>query len=477
MKLINEGLLCFDTFLPLYNWFYPVENHPVRYLLPRERMGVFDVLSESPVASRALYLHVPFCETICSFCPLNRGPIPNDELVEQYTQALLREIEIKGQYAFVRDVPIRAIFIGGGSPSVLNPDQINRIGRRVRDTFDCSEVAEFSVEMEVKSVTEERLQAFKEIGVTHPRFGVQTFDPVYREAFCLTATLDQVYAAAALLTEHFSFVCADILFGMNGQTEEQFFSDVRAACSLGLPTLDFFPINNLVTQTKLHQTFEELKLPPRSGLWKFCINVLLDEIMRHQGYMPHNGHGFVKVPPGKLNWEDVVTDHYSFLYHKHVHGYPGWDVLGFGCGAVSMLRRYTAINVADRIRYINTLLSGGTLEFELREHSAAADASRGIIMHLPYHGYADKAAALLPDVHSSTLRSLQELVDAGLVIDQGDILTLSRAGRYWYMNLMYYLCPPEERAILDGFVKDRWHAPGRLMAESEVKWKLHLSAR
>ncbi|WP_174990143.1 radical SAM protein [Pandoraea aquatica] len=90
---------------------------------------------------------------------------------------------------------MRAIFFGGGTPSLLSPDQIRRIGERIRYHFDLSQVEEYSFEIEVKSLTPEKAEAMREAGVTHPRFGLQTFQSEWRAMFDLTATLEQVHAA------------------------------------------------------------------------------------------------------------------------------------------------------------------------------------------------------------------------------------------------------------------------------------------
>src|SRR6478672_4460969 len=89
--------LKFDSALPIYNWIYPLQrtsHGPVRPAVDRREINSRDV---SRVTSRALYFHVPFCETICSFCPFVRGRYESDHLLEQYVRALVREIIIRGR--------------------------------------------------------------------------------------------------------------------------------------------------------------------------------------------------------------------------------------------------------------------------------------------------------------------------------------------------------------------------------------------
>ena len=138
----------------------------------------------------------------------------------------------------------------------MNPNQIIQIGRALRDHFNLSELLEFSFEVEVKSVTPERVEAMKEIGVSHARFGLQTFSPTYRELFALTATIEQIEKATVLLQTAFRNVSCDLLYGMNGQTVDELEADIEGAHRLGLKNVDLYPINNLVTQHKLHLSFQ-----------------------------------------------------------------------------------------------------------------------------------------------------------------------------------------------------------------------------
>ena len=79
-----------------------------------------------------------------------------------------------------------------------------------------SHLKEFSFEMNAKTVRQDLVDALKEIGVTHARMGVQTFNPIYRSLFKLSATIETIEAAVELLNNNFNHVCVDILYGMHG---------------------------------------------------------------------------------------------------------------------------------------------------------------------------------------------------------------------------------------------------------------------
>jgi anaerobilin synthase len=468
MKLIDQGFLKFDSFLPVYNWYYPLSHPPVDTMELASPHNVFERLDKSLVESRGFYFHFPFCKTICTFCPFVRSVLPSEEALELYVSALIREVHLKARYDPVSQVPVGAIFFGGGTPSLLTPPQIRSLGNAIRDHYDLSGLTEFSVEMTIATITPEKLEAFRDIGVTHARFGIQTFVTRYREMFNLFSKIEDIYKAVKILTRYFNHISFDMLYGMNGQTDEEFVSDIQNAIALDLPNIDFYPINNTVTQTSLHRAFKDAGLPPTSGLRKFLMNILLRKFMSSGGYLPHNGHGYVKVSAEEINRNPVVTRQYTFKYHKYVYGYQDAEVLGFGTNAISTFNRYTMHNVGSWERYINDLLHHDTWQFSLGEHDPYLDMIKGIVLHLPYHGYVDKNKINLTTLHYETSEALKRTIDAGMVSDYSDRFELTSAGWNWYVNLLYYLSPGMEQHMLERFISERRCDADRQIEETAI---------
>jgi oxygen-independent coproporphyrinogen-3 oxidase len=433
----------------------------------QQPLNVFET-DRQKVSKRALYFHIPFCETICSFCPFVRGKFRSYEVVEKYMEALTREIQLKSAIGNISNVPIGSIFIGGGTPSILKPKEILAFGKVLRNHFDLSQIEEFSCEFEVKSINEEKAEAFREIGVTHSRFGLQSFLPKYRSLFSLTASLDQVYKAIDLLVQKFPYVSYDLLYGMNGQSEEEFLYDIEKAVETGVKNIDFYPINNLMTQSKLHHSYHELGLEPTSGLTKHYMNLVLRECMREYGYLPHNGHGFVKVESSEAHQDVVLTNSYSFKYHEYVYGYADCELVGFGVNAISVVNGYSIFNTPSRDQYISDLTKKGIWHFTIGKHHSYADNSKPVIVRLPYHGEVCKDLINWQDVHPETLCALSELVDAGLVSEFHDSYKITLTGWYWYVNMMYYLSPRHEKRKIDRFIYDRVRQGNRLIEETKT---------
>ncbi len=116
-----------------------------------------------------LYLHIPFCSSICNYCNFNRG-LFEPGLKDRYVAALDREIRQTG-----RREPVDTIFFGGGTPSLLEPDEVGRLVESCRQVFDVTPDAEVTLETNPETSSTGRMEGFRSAGVNRVSFGVQSF--------------------------------------------------------------------------------------------------------------------------------------------------------------------------------------------------------------------------------------------------------------------------------------------------------------
>lgn len=468
MKIIGRGLFPFDMQYPIYNFFFPgsgiaTDNKSLK--------GIIES-ANTQTNKRALYIHIPFCDTLCSFCPFTKGRVKDINIIELYVQALINEIEWKTEKFDLNLVPINAIFFGGGTPSMMSAEQIERIGSTLHQHFNLSQVKEFSFEIEVKSLTLEKAQAMKRIGVTHPRFGLQSFSKKWRDIFTLTATMEQIYNSINILNTLFENVSFDILYGMSGHTEDDLISDLQQACDTGVSNIDIYPIDNIMTQPTLHKTLTQLGYAPTSATRKFAMNVLIDSYMRTRGYMPHNGHGYRRTD-AKNTTQNIIYSDYKFEYHEHVYGYQDHDLIGFGASAISSLYGAKIINTSQRSKYISefTHCDNREVTFHVTQHNTDLDAIRPLALRLPYFGYIEKSKISYHLIGDEMEQKIENLITARLIKESEHQLQLTKAGWYNYVNIMYYLLPLIEQQAMDNFIATQLCNSRRDITEDEVLFK------
>ena len=173
-----------------------------------------------------LYVHVPFCASTCDFCAFYQTT-PTREGVVGYLDTVGLELALVNWRR-----PVDTVFWGGGTPGLLAPDDLRRLGETVRAA--CGGVpAEWSVELAPASVTDARLAVLKELGVTRVSLGVQSFSPELLDALGRQHTREQVYRAYERVREAgFSSVNLDLMFALPGQAAAAWTEDLREAVRL-----------------------------------------------------------------------------------------------------------------------------------------------------------------------------------------------------------------------------------------------------
>ncbi|AZO71759.1 MAG: oxygen-independent coproporphyrinogen III oxidase [Mesorhizobium sp.] len=209
----------------------------------------------------SLYLHIPYCDRLCWFCACHTKQTRHYAPVAAFLRSLHGEIETVGGLLSGRG-RVRAIHFGGGSPTMLKPDDILLLGKALRDRFDVLDNASLSVEIDPNDMDEGRLDAFAAIGMTRASLGVQDFDPKVQKAinreqsFALTKSIVDAVRARGVAS-----VNLDLLYGLPHQTCESVAATVGQALTLAPDRLAIFGYAH-VPWFKKHQTMiDEAWLP------------------------------------------------------------------------------------------------------------------------------------------------------------------------------------------------------------------------
>ncbi|WP_375683887.1 coproporphyrinogen-III oxidase family protein [Bartonella sp. AP285QHHD] len=453
MQLVDHPFVKFDQLKLIYNFTYPlfrtISNEFYDYL-------DFNKLAHSKQIPQAhtisLYLHIPFCETICSFCPFQKGAYKHVKQIESYMSALTTEIRNKGNFIRSLRGPIRSIYIGGGTPSLLSADNIRHIGKVLHAEFELSSLTELTLESEPKSVTRDKLYAAREIGVNRISFGLQSFIERFRSLFNLTSTREQINNTVAWSQEIIGHVGLDLLYGMHSQQAEELLYDLKQASELHPETINLYAINNLAITSQLHKSYAQKGLKPSSLQHRQMLRLFSDIVMRSCGYAPCNGHSYIKIANNTpLTLAKTSSANY-FRYHKYLHGYHDDYVVGFGASAMSILGSLVTRANPSRSGYITDIQLKGKSKVYYNWVSAEQQASKALCMRLPYNGYAKKERIDWTALPSFVYNNLQQLIGAGLIAESDNNLQLTQRGWQWYSNLMYFLLPQADRNILDGYV-------------------------
>jgi len=190
-----------------------------------------------------LYIHVPFCSAICNYCNFNRGLFDAD-LKARYVDALIAEIEGAGRAGrAVRAGRSTAdtIFFGGGTPSLLEPEEIARIVAALESSFDIAADREVTLEANPESVSEPRLAAYRRAGVNRVSFGVQSFREDELRRLSRLHSADRARAAfAEARAAGFDNISLDLMMWLPEQRVSEWLESVDAAIALAPEHLSLY---------------------------------------------------------------------------------------------------------------------------------------------------------------------------------------------------------------------------------------------
>jgi len=359
--------------------------------------------------SLGLYVHVPFCARKCDFCAFYQTQ-PTAEMVRGFLADIDREAALVGALR-----PAETIFWGGGTPGLLAAKDLTALGQRVLQLAGGTP-AEWSVEMTPTTVTEARLAALRELGVTRISMGVQSFRDNWLDALGRHHTREQIYRAyERLRAAGFKSVNLDMMFALPGQTDEEWLADVREAVSLAPDHLSTYCLT-FEEDTKLWLKLSQGKVR-RDVEAEARLYTTTWETLAEAGYAQYEISNFAR--PG----------------HACLHNLNTWRMqewVGLGPSAASQYAGQRGTNIDDLARWHDNLDAGRRATEDRMTLTPALLAEDALIFGLRMNEGVDLApwrvrAPEAPWAHVEAM--LARLAENDLVLLDGTRVRLSARGR------------------------------------------------
>ncbi len=378
---------------------------------------VREVLNTEATSPRVLYLHVPFCNKICTFCPFHR---PDELKRREYDAYLTEEINRLSGFRYMQ-APIDAVNFGGGTPTSLTPEQMARVLGHIRRSFDLREGAEISVETSITEFTDEMADVLKEGGVNRLSFGVQTFNDEGRKLLGRRGDgLRAIEGLRRAKEKGFRNIGVDLIYNWPGETLQILEEDLKTIKDLELAGVSFYslmlhdktPICSRITDAE-KQRMADTK-------WD---KTQFDMILRELG---KEGYRIFELT--KLIRNDL--DRYDYIRIRH----KGGSCIGIGHGAGGNIERYSFHNSAnypllgDDVPVSSMGQVLGNTYFVLDEF--INDLQK---MTVDTDRYSDRLGF---DFYSEVKDILERLEKEELVTIDGHSVTLTREGVFWGNNII-----------------------------------------
>ena len=278
----------------------------------------------------SIYLHLPFCESLCTYCACNKKITTNHAVEERYINAILKEWSLYKQLMPTKPL-IKAIHLGGGTPTFFSPSNLSRIISSVLDGATLDIDYAFSIEGHPNNTTKEHLQTLYDLGFRRISFGVQDTDPIVQKAINrIQPTENVLIATENARSIGFTSVNFDLIYGLPFQTIEGMKKTIEEAIAIRPDRIAFYSYAHVPWKQKGQRLFDEHDLP--SPELKLELYLTGKELFTKAGYT------------------DIGMDHFSLpsdelfkarergMLHRNFMGYTDVNapvLIGLGVSAIS----------------------------------------------------------------------------------------------------------------------------------------------
>ena len=289
---------------------------------------------------KSAYLHIPFCEHICHYCDFNKVFLKGQP-VDEYLVAIDREMQLTLSQQPTEKID--TIFVGGGTPTSLNEQQLERFCKIINNNLPKDEMVEYTFEANPGDLSKEKLQILRDAGVNRISLGVQTFNEELLKRIGRVHRVKDVYQSVEnAKMVGFTNISIDLIFSLPGQTLQDLKESLTHAFSLDLPHFSAYSLI-IEPKTVFYNLMQKGKLPITGEDTEAAMYELVMEEMAHHGYKQYEISNFSKK--GFESKHNLTYWNNEFYY-------------GFGAGAHSYVNGWRRSNTGPLKKYMTQIAEG-----------------------------------------------------------------------------------------------------------------------
>lgn len=385
----------------------------------------------------SLYVHLPFCRSLCSYCGCHMKVTHRPEVIDRYLGYLKREMtQVAERVDPAREVV--QIHWGGGTPSYLTPEQIADLMEHTRSVFRVSPTAEVGLEADPRGLTEAHIEAAAAAGFHRISYGVQDVDPVVQDAIHRVQPTHLVERAVRWARDHgFQSINLDLVYGLPHQTAETFGQTIDTVLRLDPDRVALFSYAHVPSMKKHQRLIDEDALPAPDE--KLRIFKMATERLTGEG-----GYRFIGMDHFARPDDELSRALDDGTLHRNFQGYStcaGADVVAFGVSGISQLDGAYVQNLKGLPAYYDRIDAGECTTYRGVRVSPEDRLRRHVIMEVMCSGHVRKRDVedrfgIDFDAHfADALRALEPLAADGLVRCTDDAITVAPSGRLFIRNV------------------------------------------
>lgn len=371
-----------------------------------------------------VYIHIPFCKNHCLFCGFYINAVGRDSS-QTYTDLLIEELRQESETAAVTSESIQAVYLGGGTPTALRSQDLERLLDAIHRYLPLSNDCEITVEGRIKDLELEKIQSCLKAGATRFSFGVQSFDTETRKSMGRFASREEVESKlAGILALGRAVVAIDLIYGLPTQDIAVWENDLERCAELGVDGVSVYLLN-VHPKGPLATAIGNGKIPPIRPLHELSSYfALANDVLKASGYRQVS----------LTHWGRSTRE--RSLYNQYSK--KGVPCLAYGSGAGGALSNYMYHQNRELDVYTKDVTSGR------KSIAAMVELPALHALYSSISGAIENAGMLPLSLISNALDDrtceflmplLRQWEQCGLVELSNSSMELTRAGQFWHMNI------------------------------------------
>jgi len=379
----------------------------------------------------SLYVHLPFCESLCYYCACNKIITRHHERAKPYLEYLGREVALHTALLGTQQ-KVTQLHLGGGSPTFLNDEELQGLMDMLRKHFQFVPGGEYAIEVDPRTVDAGRLGALAAMGFNRLSFGVQDFDPAVQKAVHRVQPAEQVFELVRAARERgFESINVDLIYGLPQQTPASFDRTLEQVVELRPDRIALYGYAHLPERFKPQRRIDTAQLPSASAK----VSMLARSLTALMGA----GYVYVGMDHFALPDDPLAVAKRQGRLHRNFQGYstqPDHDLIALGVSSIGRLGATYSQNAKTLPEYYDALDNGRFPVVRGLALSRDDLIRRAVIMALMCQGqclYESIDLAYLIDFKRyfySELEVLQSMQDSGMVLLEDSGIQVTAMG--WY---------------------------------------------
>ena len=301
----------------------------------------------------SLYVHIPFCESLCYYCACNKIITKHHDRATKYLRYLTREVELHTSILGLGQF-VSQLHLGGGTPTFLTDDELHELMAMLRRNFSFTSGGEYSIEVDPRTIDIKRLDTLAELGFNRLSFGVQDFDPAVQKAVHRVQPAEHVFALVKAARErHFDSINVDLIYGLPMQSPESFDRTLAQINELRPDRIALYAYAHLPERFKPQRRIDALELPSASA--KVAM------LSRSMAAFMKAGYVYVGMDHFALPNDALAVAKRQGRLHRNFQGYstqPDCDLIGLGVSSIGRIGATYSQNAKTVEEYCDYLDQG-----------------------------------------------------------------------------------------------------------------------